>query len=666
MFDLTPIANDVIVHSLRDPVIILDKLGRIVNLNPSAANLIAATNLVSEPAQELIGQTLATILGGRDDFLHLYNEAISSQREEVTTEISIEDAETLHYFDVRLSRLHDNKGKMVGRLLTLRDITDRKYSELAMEQAREAAESANKAKSAFLASMSHEIRTPMNAVIGMSNLLLSTDLTSEQKEFTEIIRNSGDALLGIINDILDFSKIEAGKMELESQPFDLRDCIESTLDVIAAPAEEKLLDVAYVIEDDVPLSILGDVTRLRQILLNLLSNAIKFTEHGEVVVIVSLDKRIKSEPDSPSRTLHFAVRDTGIGIPSDTVPRLFQSFSQADSSTTRKYGGTGLGLVISRRLVQMMGGKMWVESKGVSGQGSVFHFTIVAETVAMPERVQHRHDENQLCGKRVLIVDDNATNRRILTLQLQSRGMIPRDTEYPREALEWLKGGESFDLVITDMHMPEMDGMMLAQEIRKLPNGQSIPLVLFTSLGRREMDMEKINFAAFLNKPLKPSQLFDALAGIFTSTEADSPKSAPSQVQLDSEMGVRHPLRILVAEDNAVNQKLALRILQRLGYRADVAANGLEVLQSLNRQGYDVILMDVQMPEMDGLEASRQVCAHWPADKRPRIIAMTANAMQGDREQCLAAGMDDYIAKPIGINNLVSALEKVSPVSTGS
>ncbi|ACB36365.1 multi-sensor hybrid histidine kinase [Leptothrix cholodnii SP-6] len=644
-----------------DAVIVADAAQRIVLFNEGAERVFGYR------LAEVLGQPLAMLLPEPARAAHaghlraFAQSALPARRMAERRDIHGRRADGV-LFDAEASISHVELDGQTYFAAILRDVSESRQARRALERAKAEAEAAERAKSLFLANMSHEIRTPLNAVIGMTTLLMDTPMSDEQLDFARTIRASGETLLGVINDILDFSKADVGKLEIEQQRFDLRRCVEDALDLVAPRALEKRLNLAYLIEDGTPENLVGDVTRIRQILANLLSNAVKFTHQGEVLVII--DSEPVDAGDGPLHRIHFAVQDSGIGIAAEHLPRLFQSFTQVDASTTRKYGGTGLGLAISKRLAELMGGTVSVQSE--PGQGSVFRVSVLARAAEAPEPADFlQRNVPALVGKRLLIVDDNLTNRRILTRMAMLWGMLPSTLPSALEALDRIRHGERYDAAVLDMSLPGIDGLELAVEIRRRRSAEELPIVMLTSLGQRHAlaDEQRAGLAAFLSKPIKASALFATLVAVVQGRQRAAPAGpAPGPQPLAASL----PLRVLVAEDNAVNQRVALRLLQRLGYQADVAANGLEVIEAVERQAYSVVLMDIQMPEMDGLQAARWIRQRRGPQGLPRIIAMTANAMPGDREAYLAAGMDGYVAKPIEPDELAAALRRAGSPAGGT
>jgi CheY-like chemotaxis protein len=535
----------------------------------------------------------------------------------------------------------------------------RKRVEAELEQSRDAALESTRAKSEFLANMSHEIRTPLNGVMGMTDLVLETELTREQREYLETVKLSSDSLLTVINDVLDFSKIEAGKIDLEAIDFNLRDCLESTLKTLALRADEKGLELLCEVSPDVPETMQGDSSRLRQIVTNLVGNAIKFTDKGEVAVKV----QVQAE-NGHYRLLQFTVLDTGIGIAEDKRDSILTPFAQADSSTTRKYGGTGLGLTISARLAAMMGGTLWVESE--LGRGSQFHFTAQLKA-ADAEKINGGRSAPPeiLRGVKVLIVDDNRTNLRILEGMLSRWEMKAVCVQSGEEALAQLsaagEAGEPYGLILTDMHMPKIDGFALVERIRQRPELSTATIMMLTSAGHRgdALRCQELGVAAYLLKPIRRSELREAIARALGAGEKTGVISLITRHSLQGARGPMGSLRVLLAEDNPVNQLLATRLLEKRGHRVVVAANGREALAALEKESYDLVFMDIQMPDMDGIEATAAIRERENSSgKHQPVIALTAHAMKGDQERCLDAGMDDYLSKPIQPHELDDILEK--------
>jgi PAS domain S-box-containing protein len=645
--------NRQIVDTALDAFIGMDDEGTIINWNPQAEVIFGWKS------EEALGKTLAdTIMperfraahfSGLKRFIETGEGSIIQRRLEL---VALHRSGQEFPVEVTISPIRDSHSCIFSAFV--HDITNRKQAEKELRDSKESAEAASRAKSDFLANMSHEIRTPMNAVIGMTELVLDTELTRSQHEYLGMVRDSADSLLTLINDILDFSKIEAGKLELESSVFSIRDMLGDTLRSLSVRAHREDLELACHIDPAVPDSLVGDPSRLRQVVVNLVGNAIKFTQHGEVIVHVDVDQQ-----DDQSALLHFAVADTGIGIPKEKLKLVFLAFEQADTSTTRQYGGTGLGLTICSRLTRLMQGSIWVESE--LGSGSTFHFSarfgVSSEAPTVPKK-------RIVQGSRVLVVDDNATNRLILDEMLTNWGIETSCVEGVDEAINSLRrareAGKGYDLVLSDVHMPDKDGFALAAEIRNDEQLAGAVIMMLTS-GDRAEDVEqcrKFEVSAYIRKPIKQSELFDSLVAVLAIDGTDDSPSADSEEPQRREV-VIPPLRVLLAEDSVVNQKLALALLNKWGHSGTIACNGEEAVDLVSREKFDVVLMDVQIPEMDGLEATRRIRKiELGTDRHLPIIAMTAHAMKGDCELCLESGMDDYVSKPVRPWQLINALSR--------
>lgn len=629
-----------LLDAIPDPIFYKDRNDAYLGCNRAFEELTGCK------AQEIIGKTPRELFPGVAEAFGTQDRPVLEQQRTLRIEHSVTYPDGHQaLLDTLLTPFHAPDGTLLGLLGISRDITERKAAEEALRSAKEAAESANQTKSTFLSTMTHELRTPMNGVLGLTGLLLDTELNPEQFDLVNTIRTSGDTLLALINDILDFSKMEANKLELEIHPFNLRRCIEESLDLVASQATAKGLNLAYLVEPGLPAQICQDSTRVRQILANLLSNAVKFTEQGEIIV------HVRGTPLTTGWELHFGVQDSGMGIPADHLGLLFQSFSQLDTSTTRRFGGTGLGLAISKRLAELMGGTMWVESE--VGHGTTFHFTLQTQP-STPQSDTFDVDLLNLRGRRVLIVEESAAIRALLRQQLNGWDIETYTIDiFAEDPIVLLAG--YYDVVILDSGLAALNSMHLLTRLQQ--QHATLAIILLLPLGERlPATIQRTRLAA-VTKPIHASQLHDALATVISGRATLSRMSNPRPAG-DAQLAQRHPLRILLAEDNLINQKVAIGILAKYGYRTDVAADGVEVLAALDRQPYDLILMDVNMPQMDGLTATRLIRSSLPQAKQPYIVALTANGMHEDQARCLSAGMNSYISKPIQVEELIAALEQ--------
>ncbi|HKW88515.1 MAG TPA: response regulator, partial [Candidatus Acidoferrales bacterium] len=637
-----------------DSILVTDKNGVIEFVNPGFTHLTGFTQ------EEAIGQTPRILKSGNQsiDFYQKMWATILDGEVFRDTFVNRKKTGELFYEEKTIAPVKDEQGSITNFVAVGRDITLRRQAEEELKNAKEAAEDANRAKSDFLANMSHEIRTPMNGIIGMTELALETELTPTQKEYLDMVKSSADTLLRVINDILDFSRVEAGKLELECEPFALRASIGETMKLLGHLAHRKNLELAWQTSVDVPEWLVGDCGRLRQMLVNLVGNAIKFTERGEVVVSIGLESSAKDSVD-----LHFRVTDTGIGIPADKQELIFGAFTQADGSTTRKYGGTGLGLAITQRLALLQGGRLWVESK--LGKGSAFHFTL---RLGLPDgdlASLSTPDADALRDLRVLVVDDNQTNRQILVQLVKNWRMVPQEAEGGKQALQLLERAQSegnpFHIAILDAQMPEMDGFSLARRIHEDSRFSATSAIMLSSSARPEETSQLHDFgiSAYLIKPAEPSELLDAISNT-VAKGASLPPSLPPSSSPEIIHHASSGLKILLAEDNAVNRQLATRLLEKRGHAVVAVNDGRQALDAVEREKFHLVLMDVQMPEMDGLEATRVIRKKEKSTgEHLPVIAVTAHVMKGDREKCLEAGSDDYVSKPIQAAELYSAIDRV-------